>query len=250
MREVTLAMAVYGQPLMTGVWFDTLRSYDKEMLVKLELIIVDDHGDPPAEIPEDIQELLPCKLFRVIDEIPWNQPGARNLAMDHADTRLILFVDPDMVFPKAMMQRLLVRGGDLVRGEVIRFQLKHRGGHRKGFIDPSSPNTWFLHVEDFKAVGGYDEDFAGHKGWSDVQLLDIMRGTYKVRHDATLFADFYAPEEISDAMVQSLDRNTKHNRYMRQGKHRSANLMGGWAKFARNVVCKRPRIRFKWEWVE
>lgn len=248
-RLVTLAMAVYGQPQMLGVWFDTLRTYTKGMLIDLELLIVDDCGDPPAEIPADIQAMLPCKLFRVLEDIPWNQPGARNLAIEHADTRLILFVDPDMVFPAAMMDLMLADGGKLELGHVIRFQLRHRVGHAKGHIDASSPNTWFLHVVDFKSIGGYDEDYSGHKGWSDVQLLDIMRSAYKVRHRSDLFAEFYNESEIPDAMVKSLDRNVKHNRYMRLGKVRQANLTGGWLKYAQQVVCKRPSLRFKWEQV-
>ena len=240
-------MAVYGQPLMLGVWFDTLRTYTPEILAEMELIIVDDCGDPAAEIPDDIQAMLPCRLYRVTDQIPWNQPGARNLAIDEAATKLILFVDPDMVFPAAMMEKMLDAGLALEKLHVIRFQLRHRKGPSAGYIDPSSPNTWFLHVEDFKRVGGYDEDYCGHKGWSDVQLLDIMKTVYKVRHDPKLFAEFYSRKEIDDADVQSLDRNVKHNRYIRLGKVRQANLTGGWGKYARDVVCKRPSLRFTWE---
>jgi len=240
-------MAVYGQPLMLDVWFETIRSYTAEMLAELELVIVDDCGSPVAEIPEDIQALLPCQLFRVTEDIPWNQPGARNLALEHVKTRLVLFVDPDMVFPKAMMEKMLMAGAELEEHRVIRYQLRHRMGHAKGHIDPSSPNTWFMHADDFRRVGGYDEDYSGHKGWSDVQLLDIMRTVFKVRHDPTLYAEFYSRKEIDDADVQSLDRCVKHNKYIRLGKVRQANLTGGWGKYARDVVCKRPSLRFKWE---
>jgi hypothetical protein len=240
-------MAAYGQPLMLEVWFETIRSYPFAVLSKMELVIVDDCGEPPVEIPEDIQAMLPCQLFRVTKDIPWNQPGARNLALEHARTKLILFVDPDMVFPAGMMNKMLLAGLALEEHRVIRFQLRHRLGHAKGHIDSSSPNTWFLHVADFKRVGGYDEDYCGHKGWSDVQLLDIMKTVFKVRHDPTLFAEFYSRKEVDDADVQSLDRDVKHNKYIRLGKVRQANLTGGWGKYARDVVCKRPSLRFPWE---
>lgn len=249
MRLVTLAMCVYGQPKMTEVWFKTLHSYSPAMLAQMELIIVDDCGTPPALIPEDVQALLPCRLFRVTDQIPWNQPGGRNLALDQAETKLILFVDPDMVFPLEMMKLMLERGASLQKGNVIRFQLKHRTGKSKGHLDASSPNTWYLHVEDFRSIGGYDEDFSGHKGWSDVQLLDIMTRSFKVKQDPALFAQFYGADEVSDAMVDSLDRNTKHNRYMRLGKVRKAGMIGGWKRYALEVVAKRARLRFKWEQV-
>jgi hypothetical protein len=242
-RLVTLAMAVYGQPKMLEVWFDTLRSYSKPMLASMELLIVDDCGDPAAVVPDDIQALLPCHLFRVTENIPWNQPGARNLALDHCLTDLVLFVDPDMVFPLGMMTMMLDAGLALERGNVIRFQLKHRGGRNAGAIDPSSPNTWFLHAKDFLEVGGYDEDYSGHKGWSDVQLLDVMRSVYKIRHDPKLHADFYNIEEVPDAMVTTLDRSHRANKAQRLLKVKEARMMGGWPKW---IQTPRKRLRFEW----
>lgn len=240
-RIITLAMAVYGQPKMLEVWFETLRRYTPEMLESLELLIVDDCGEPAAEIPADIQAMLPCQLLRVTENIPWNQPGARNLALDHCNTDLVLFVDPDMVFPPAMMEDMILFGERLELGNVIRFQLKHR---KTGALDPSSPNTWFLHVSDFLAVGGYDEDYAGHKGWSDVQLLDVMTSHYKIHHEPGLHADFYDVGEIPDAMVTTLERSHKHNRHQRLLKVKEARMMGGWKQW---VKIKRKRIRFGWE---
>lgn len=243
-RLVTIAMATYGQPKMLGVWFDTIRSYPKDVLKQLELIIVDDHGDPPAEIPDDIQKLLPCQLYRVLDDIHWNQAGARNLALEHVQTNLVLFVDPDMVFPAGMMQKMLDVGWELPRGRVIRYCLRHREGPSKGQVDMASPNTWFIHAADMRAVKGYDEDFSGRKGWSDVQLLDVLRSAYRVRQDAALFAEFYGTGEVSDAAVNGLDRSTVQNKKLRVNNVRVARAMGGWIKFAKRPV---PKLRFRWE---
>jgi hypothetical protein len=236
-------MATYGQPKMLDVWFETLRSYSGQTRSKLELIIVDDHGDPPAEIPEDVKLLLPCQLFRVLEEIHWNQPGCRNLAAEHVRTPLVLFVDPDMVIQATMMERFLEAGRRLPIGHVIRFMLRHRN---TGEMDSSSPNTWFMHVDDFFRVGGYDEDFSGAKGWSDVQLLDVMKANYKVSHRADLYADFYSSAEIPDAAVTTLDRSTKANKHKRLLKVKQARMMGGWVKFARQQRSA-PRLRFRWE---
>ena len=244
MRLVTLAMAVYGQPKMLEVWFETLRGYSESTLEQMELLIVDDYGSPPAEIPANIHDLLPAQLFRVTENIPWNQPGARNLALQECRTPLILFVDPDMIFPATMMARLLEAGVTLPEGEVIRFMLKHKSS---GVLDGSSPNTWFLHVKDFDHVGGYDEDYAGNKGWSDVQLLDVIRTVFKVHHRKDLFADFYSSEDVPDAMVTSLDRSHVVNRKIRVRKVAWARRRGGWKEFVR--IGGRPRIRFTWEQV-
>ena len=243
MRLVTLAMAAYGQPRMLQEWFDTLIGYPSEIHSCLELLIVDDCGTPPVEIPDEVNDLFPVQLFRVTEDIPWNQPGARNLALDHCRTRLVLFVDPDMVFGADMMRGMISAGYELPEGEVIRFMLKHRNN---GQLDGSSPNTWFCHVDDFRKVNGYDEDYAGHKGWSDVQLLDVMRTHYKIHHRADLFASFYSAEHISDALVTGLDRNTVHNRKIRVRKVEWSRNHGGWKAFVKE---KKPRIRFKWEQV-
>jgi len=242
-RLATIAMATYGQPLMLGVWFDTLRSYPLYILRRLELIIVDDCGTPPAEIPDDVQALLPCKLFRVLQDIHWNQPGARNLALDNVTTPLVLFVDPDMVFSEGMMRKMIEAGDSLVFGHVIRFCLRHREGPKKGSIDTSSPNTWFMHAVNLRRVGGYDEDFCGAKGWSDVQLLDVLRSSYRVRQREDLFAEFYGTGEISDAAVMGLDRSTVRNKKIRVNNVRVSKQMGGWLKFAKRSV---PRLRFRW----
>lgn len=245
-RLATLAMATYGQPLMLEVWFETLRSYPKDVLDQLELLIVDDCGDPPAAIPEDVQALLPCQLFRVLDDIRWNQPGARNLALFHVRTDLVLFVDPDMVFPDGMMRKMLDVGFELPRSRVIRYCLRHREGPKKGMVDMTSPNTWFMWADDLRRVGGYNEDFCGSKGWSDVELLDVIRSTYRVRQDQELFAEFYGVGEIPDAAVHGLDRSTARNKKIRVNNIRIAKQMGGWLKFARRP---HPKMRFRWEQV-
>jgi hypothetical protein len=243
-RLLTLAMAVYGQPKMLEVWFETLRTYSPDMLADMELLIVDDCGSPPATIPDDLVYELPCQIFRVTEDIPWNQPGARNLALEKCRTDLVLFVDPDMVFPAEMMDRMLEAGAKLPEGEIIRFQLQHHGGGSDGKLDGTSPNTWFCHVKDFLHAGGYDEDYAGHKGWSDVQLLDVMTSLYKIHHRADLFAQFYHTSKVSDAAVMTLDRSTVHNRKIRIKRTQAARKARSWAKWSQQP---RDRIRFKWE---
>ena len=74
-------MAVYGQPLMLDKWWETLRTYDDALLDAIKLVIVDDHGDPPAAIPNDIKAMMDTQLLRVTKQIEWNQMGARNLGV-------------------------------------------------------------------------------------------------------------------------------------------------------------------------
>lgn len=145
-----------------------------------------------------------------------------------------------MVVQPDMMDRMVDAGARLPEKEVIRFMLKHKGS---GVLDGSSPNTWFMHVSDFLWVGAYDEDYAGNKGWSDVQLLDIVKSFFKVHHRADLFVDFYSVNEVSDSMVTSLDRSHAANRKLRLRKLSWVRRKGGWKAF---LKADRTRIRFPW----
>lgn len=246
-RDLTMVMAVYGQPQMLAKQLATIEGYPDAVLDRLHLIVVDDCGSPPVTI-HAIDEIghycKSAKLFRVEEDIPWNQMGARNLGMHHAEGWCVM-LDPDMVIPPSVMSRMLEAVDKLRRKSVAKFALRHVADRR---IDMTSPNTYIIHRDDFFMVGGYDEDYAGHKGWSDVQMLDVLTGCFKIELRPDLFADFYNESQIEDAMVTSLDRSVKANRRKRVKKRDKARDMGGWARFARKQRDA-VRLRFKWRQV-
>lgn len=247
MTELTIVMAVYGQPRMLWKQLDTILHYPEDVLDRLNVVIVDDCGVPEVEVR--LIENLDCfaksaKLFRVTQDIPWNQMGARNLGMHHSKG-WCLMIDPDMVFDGPMMARMIQAAEKMQRGQVGKWALKHTSN---GTLDTSSPNTWLVHRDDFFAVGGYDEDFAGHKGWSDVQLLDVLRSCYKLQLRPDLFAHFHSTKDVPDAMVTSLDRSTSVNKRKRVKKVGQARAAGGWARWAK-ARKDVPRLRFTWQQV-
>lgn len=241
---LTICMAIYGQPKMLAHQLATMEDYPQSVRDNLNLIIVDDHGDPEVtkwDVMHFDSAVNSAQLFRVDSNIPWNQMGARNLAMEHAKG-WCLMIDPDMVFSAGIMTRMLEAQEILQRGQVLKYGLKHK---KSGKLDMSSPNTYMIHRDDFFRVGGYDEDFAGNKGWSDVQLLDVLTSCYKLQKRPDLHAEFYGPSDISDAMVTSLDRNTRVNRAKRIRKVSYVRKSGGWARYAQ-LRAIAPRLRFKW----
>lgn len=233
-------MAVYGQPKMLEKWWETLRVYPPHVLKELHLVIVDDHGTPPVAVPKDIQKLLEVRLFRVKDNIPWNQMGARNLGAVKAETNWLLLLDPDMVVEPEVAERLVQRVKGISKGDVVKLLLRYKNGK----LDPSSPNVYLIHRRDFARVGGYDEDYAGHKGWSDVQFLHALTGS-KMRflQPKGLWVRYYRPDEISDATVTSLDRSVKHNRSLHIRK--MPVVRRNWKAWARQNWAR--TIRFRWE---
>jgi len=243
-NDLTIVMAVYGQPEMLWFQIKLMETYPEDVLKRLNVIVVDDCGNPPVNEKWIIELGLFVKkvqLFRVDEDIHWNQMGARNLAMHHAEGWCVM-LDPDMVFSGEMMQKLLLTIGQLERGHVVKWALRHVGN---GVVDMTSPNTWLIHRDDFFAIGGYDEDYAGHKGWSDVQLLDVLRSCYKIHQRPDIQADFYSNKQVPDAAVTSLDRSTGANRKKRLRKAAEARGARGWKQWAKTRQ-KIPRLRFKW----
>lgn len=235
---LTFVIATYGQPQMMAKWFENLREYDKDVLSDIHLVIVDDHGNPPVEIPNDIHSLIDLKLFRVTDDIPWNQMGARNLGVQEAPTNWVLMLDPDMVVEPPMAARLLRQVQRMSQGMLMKLQLKYTDD----VLDDSSPNVYLVHKKEFERVGGYDEDYAGHKGWSDVQLMHTFRGLgVRFLPSKGFWVRYYRPRDIADATVTTLDRDTKHNRAVHIRKMNVAKK--NWKTF---VASKGPNIRFKW----
>lgn len=233
-------MAVYGQPLMLEKWWETIRAYDDAVLDQLQLVIVDDHGDPPAAIPHDIKAMLGCQLLRVTKQIEWNQMGARNLGVQEAKTDWVLMMDPDMVLEPKIAKRLLAFLPRMRQGTLVKLLLRYTND----VADNSSPNVYLIHRADFDKAGGYDEDYAGHKGWSDVQFMHTLTGLKMAFLKKTdLWVRYYRPRDIGDATVNSLNRSVAFNRRMHITKMSAARKIG-WAKWA--AAIRQKRVRFPW----
>jgi hypothetical protein len=238
---LTFVMAVYGQPMMLEKWWETVRSYDDEVLDCLHLVVVDDHGDPPAVIPDDVQAMLDCRLYRVRDDIPWNQMGARNLGMQECPTDWALMLDPDMVVEPEVAKRLIKLVPKMPPHGVSKLLLRYAND----VFDASSPNVYLIRKDDFARVRGYDEDYRGNKGWSDVQLLHTLEAFgLKFVKAKEIWVRYYGAKEIKDATVTSLNRSVAINReiHIRKVKH---GRRVGWIEWVRKHKGK--NIRFEWE---
>ena len=237
---LTFMMAVYGQPEMMRKWFQTLRTYDDDVLDRIRLLIVDDHGDPPQEIPVDIRAMLDCRLYRVTKQIKWNQMGARNLGMDQATTDWVVMMDPDMVVELPVAKRMLAQAAKMLRGQAGKLFLRYTNDK----MDGSSPNVYLMHRLDFEMIGGYDEDYAGNKGWSDVQLMHTIGGAkIQLLKYPNLWVRYYRPRDIKDATVNTLNRSVRINKALHLRKMAQMKKMG----VKRFIRARKPSLRFPWK---
>jgi Predicted glycosyltransferases len=227
MPDLTIVTTVYGQPdLLTRFLAYTL--YDTKAV---ELVVVDDCGDPPVEKRPSID-----KLFRVDDDIPWNQPGARNLGMVHATAPVILFVDVDMIPQSADQAEWLATARTLKSFEVVIPPVRYTTGE----LNFAHPHNYLIRREDMIRIGGYDEDYCGHYGWDDVQQLHLFEMLFDIKRPRGLCVDYI------DGATETLDRNQKRNHQLHVRKMREIEGIGAqrWCS-----ERKGSNLRFRWHQV-
>lgn len=204
---LTIGFAVFGQPIMLAEWFHRFAAAGGGQRDDVEVIVVDDCGEPPAVVPPGV------RLIRVLENIPWAQGQARNIAAQEAKSPVLMMLDPDMTFPKS----------ELIVGEVARFVhaaknlpnravLRPRLRHGNGKLDSTSPNVYLIHREDFIDSKGYDLEYCGNKGWSDVTLSQVWARMFKQKANSDLILDFHHSGKFADAQVTSFDRSVEHNK--------------------------------------
>lgn len=240
MAKFALILACYSQPQMMAKQIETWDSYPEEIQKELQVIVVDDCGEVPftceEEKPYDLQ------IYRVTKNIPWNQMGARNLGMKRASAVLRLMLDPDMVVSKESMAVIWGRLRHFQPKHLYKPWLRHMPENSKPF-DYGSPNLYIIRGDDWWKAGGYDENFAGAKGYSDVILHRVLKHMYKFHHCTDIPVDFYPVRMIPDANVSNLDRNVKRNyRMFIQIVNFAAR--NSWNAYSLGV---KRHIRFPWE---
>lgn len=169
--------------------------YDKEILKKIHFIFVDDCS--PIDIQIDTSDLN-FTLYRIQDDIIWNQGGARNLAVTMAKTTKLIMTDLDHVFPQSVLE-------DLIKMKTPKDIFKFRRS-REGKKIESHPNTFFMSKSTYFKSLGVDEAFSGHYGNEDIYFIDLHN------HLGTKFKK-YRKEMIEtfDHSHHGLQRDTSYN---------------------------------------
>lgn len=234
-RDLSLIFTCYGQPRMMRRQEESWLSYPESLAKRIQVIVVDDCGTPPYEPGTDLASpAFDFQVYHVDKNIPWNQMGARNLGMKQASAPWRLMLDADMVLDASNLAR------------IFEMRLK-KGHHYKPKLVPcarphSSPNLYICHVDDFWKAGGYNEDFAGAKGYSDVILHRTLFEVSRRHHLDRISIEFVSPNLIPDADVRSLDRDLARNEAKFRAAMRFA-AKNSWKLYAHGV---QNHIRFPW----
>lgn len=138
--------------------------YSVEIRNKLHFIFIDDHS------PEDIQinsQNLNYSVYRILDNITWNQGGARNLGVTMAKSSKLILTDLDHIFPEKTVAYLLKRK---IPTHILKFR-RIRAGKKAS----THPNTFFCSKSIFFKSLGVDEEFCGNYGYEDIHFYDMQR---------------------------------------------------------------------------
>lgn len=187
---LSIVLTYYGQPAMLAEQARLWRDYP----AGVEVIVVDDGSDVPAQAEG-------CSIYRVAQDIPWHQDGARNLGAHVATGDWLLLLDIDHAIRASELRRLLGLLPRLPSGAAFR--------PRRRLVDGAYPlqraaNIWLIRREDFWRVGGYDDRLCGSYG-TDLEFRPRLRRTLR-EEQLPITLDVYRAENVEDASTRGLDR--------------------------------------------
>jgi hypothetical protein len=213
-KLATLVMPYYMNPTMLDAHYAEWARYSKYICDRLEVVIVDD-GSPTGAaagvaIPPDVD--VSVSIYRVKDDIPWNQHGARNLGAHVATTKWLIMTDMDHMIRGEDMTRLLMKLETCKTEEVFTFarvDAPDRVPTRRpdGSLKPHV-NSFALWRKTYWAIGGYDEDFCGMYG-TDSLFRARLFAKHPAQHLKNVSLERYAREVIADASTTTLERRAE-----------------------------------------
>lgn len=236
---VRMIYPYYENPKMLERQVENWNRYSGELRGALRVILIDDGSTkyPAYDIFKDCK--IPKKLYRVTEDIPWNQHGARNLGAKVAckpDENFWLYMsDMDILLTPEMANVLFRKELDP----------KHYYTMERTFLPDCQRrkyhcNTFMVKHSIYWAVNGYDEDYCGTYGGDGPFLRQINTLAPRVHLDDVLL---YGVERdvVPDANTD-LPRKEGHfgDEYRRRFNRKRA---------TGDERSKNP-IRFKWEKVE
>jgi glycosyltransferase involved in cell wall biosynthesis len=176
-----------------------------------ELVFVDDGSPQPLNLHAPYANI---RQYRIVDDIPWNQPGARNLGACQARGEWLLFFDLDHRFATGDFLKVLALLRTLSVGTLYKFARSSEGS---GLPIHSHMNSFLISRSDYFKNGGYDEDFSGSYGYEDVWFQDVWLSSGRT---ITTLCDIKLSMS-SSVSETGLGKNWAKNKLLRRRKKRT-----------------------------
>ncbi len=161
MTAFTLCVPYFENPGILARQIACWNAYDEATRAAVNVVLVDDGS--PRNPAKPVLDANPCglkvALFRIAENIPWNQHGARNLAAKVARKGWLLMTDIDHMLEPDEARKVVKTTLDPSRHYVFdRISLPGREPYKRHC------NTFLATREAYWKAGGYDEDYCGSYG--------------------------------------------------------------------------------------
>lgn len=219
--------------------FDRVRSllelyatYPADVLDRVHFVIVDDGSPLPYEVPSVDLNLT---WLRITEDIPWNNPGARNLGVTYAKSDKIVISDIDHELPADTLRHIVERP------ECGRDFFKLYRVYPDGSVRAGHPNLFVMSRARFMRLWGYDEDFCGHYAHDDVWFVKFHK--WHGSRQRYLPKKYRAHVRTKDtrAFTHSLVRDQTVNEKLYEEKRAAVDNHGAYQGHTRRF------LDFKWE---
>lgn len=158
--QITVVFAYYENPEMLALQWREISQYPDALKEIIEIIVVDDGSRlSPASAVIRPENLPAHSIYRIAEDVRWNQDAARNIGAHEAAASWLLLTDIDHVVPAQTLESL----ANMDKDSQVFYSLgrvKFNDGERR----QSHPNSYVMSRELYWAVGGHDEDYAGIYG--------------------------------------------------------------------------------------
>ena len=216
LKALTIIYPYYNAPRMLQRHLFDWMLIPEKWLSKILIILVDDGSqESPAEGVIRGNGDLPFQLnlYRIKEDIPWNQHGARNLGAYVAPNTWLFMSDIDHTLPMRSLNYIMENKWDPGCFYTFNRLTANRGSNGGVFfttmlndrgLPKPHPNTYLLTRKRFWSAGGYDEDFCGTYGgdgpfrrWLNkvgrhehLGEIDIVRWSREMVPDASMLPEF------------------------------------------------------------
>ena len=248
MTRLSLVVPYYKNPLMLAHQYATWAAYPEPVKAELEVVVVDDGSpQPAADVPRP-EGLPSLRLYRVLEDRPWHQHGARNLGAHEATGPWLFLTDIDHLLPAHSLAAVL----NLIRladpQTVYTFfrvdaPLLQPTRNDRGELKPHV-NTFLMTKAHYWRVGGYDEACVGYG--TDSYFRRRLRAAGRMRHLEDIRIIRVPREVIPDASSYEPGVNP---RVLRNRGRRTAETQRNLARQARRHLGPLT-LDFPWERVQ
>lgn len=231
-EKIQLVVPYYNNPRMLELQLTVWESMPWQFRERFKVILVDDGSrEHPAVnfFPDKVAHDVDLELYKIHEDIPWNQNGAHNLGMHVADEGWCICTDIDHVLVPSQLNFVL----DMDVDEKGYYTFGRRQRHALTTPFKRHPNSWLLTRETFWESGGYDEDFSGYYGSDSVfrRALDLVAKRhqpdppYLVVYDETDIPDantrHFGQPEPGGIRKESKYHSVNHPHLLKKRRHQS-----------------------------